>query len=80
MCLVSIMSGLYYVAGIVGARFCQSRSPNRMKANDQMSMLLGVSVARDTGLITNSIIGGVSEFSGSFLYSVFVGTVEKKLI
>ena len=90
---------LCYVAGIVGAGtsiindivhdFVKAEVPIRKKANDQMSMLLGVGVgavvynyglalvnpnlARDTGFITNSIIGGVSEFSGSFLYNVFVG-------
>ena len=70
-------------------KFVKEEIPIRQKANDQMSVAVGVGVgalmynyllflanpnlARDTGIIANSIIGGGSEFAGSFLYNMFLG-------
>ena len=69
-------------------KFVKEEVPIRKKAEDYTSIGLGVGVGavmynyalclvnpnlcRDTGIITNSIIGGGSEFAGSFLYNLFV--------
>ena len=70
-------------------KFVKQEIPIREKANDQMSTALGVGVgalmynyilflanpnlARDTGIVANSVIGGGGEFAGSFLYNLFLG-------
>lgn len=70
-------------------KFVKEEIPIREKANDEMSVALGVGVgavmynyilflanpnlARDTGIVANSLIGGGSEFAGSFLYNLFLG-------
>ena len=89
---------LCYVGAGVGAvtslindfvhSYVKEEVPVRKKAEDQLSMGVGVGVgalvynymlflvnpnlARDTGIVANSIIGGSSEFAGSFLYNLFL--------
>lgn len=69
-------------------KYVKEEVPIRKKAEDYASIGLGVGIGavmynyslclvnpnlcRDTGIIANSIIGGGSEFGGSFLYNLFV--------
>ena len=92
-------TNLCYVGAGVGAissiindvahSYIKEEIPIREKANDQMSVAVGVGIgalvynyvlflanpnlARDTGIIANSVIGGGGEFAGSFLYNLFLG-------
>ena len=68
--------------------FVKEEIPVRKKAEDQLSIGIGVgtgavmynfvlllanpNLARDTGVLTNAVVGGGSEFVGSFLYNLFV--------
>ena len=68
--------------------YVKNEVPIRKKAEDQASVGLGVAVgalmynyvlflanpnlARDTGIVANSLIGGGSEYAGSFLYNLFL--------
>ena len=82
------VGALTSVANDIVHKYVKDEIPIRKKAEDYTSIALGVGIGalmynyslcllnpnlcRDTGIVANSIIGGGSEFCGSFLYNLFV--------
>ena len=82
------VGGITSIANDLMHTFVKEEVPIRKKAEDQASVVLGAgvgavmynytmclvnpSLCEDTGIITNSIIGGGSEIASSFLYNLFV--------
>ena len=82
------IGGITSIANDIVHSYVKPEVSIRKKAEDYESIAIGVglgailynytmclanpNLCRDTGIITNSVIGGGSEFTSSFLYNMFV--------